>query len=89
MKHIYYNLQISFVFFTGSILYFGWVTLFLKRREVLNYKRFSAVSQEKNKVMEFINGMQEIKLHNAEKQKWWGWEKGKIIQMGNRKLSSK
>ncbi len=70
----YYNLQIFFVFFTGSLLYFGWITLFLKRREALDYKRFSEVSQEQSKVMELINGMQEIKLHNAEKQKRWGWE---------------
>ena len=70
----YYNLQIFFVFFTGSILYFGWITLFLKRRKELDYKRFSEVSQEQSKVMELINGMQEIKLHNAEKQKRWGWE---------------
>lgn len=70
----YYNLQIFLVFFAGSILYFGWITLFLKRREELDYKRFSEVSQEQSKVMELINGMQEIKLHNAEKQKRWGWE---------------
>lgn len=70
----YYNLQIFFVFVAGSILYFGWITLFLKRREALDYKRFSEVSQEQSKVMELINGMQEIKLHNAEKQKRWGWE---------------
>lgn len=70
----YYNLQIFFVFFAGSILYFGWITLFLKRREALDYKRFSEVSQEQSKVIELINGMQEIKLHNAEKQKRWGWE---------------
>ena len=70
----YYNLQIFFVFFTGSILYFGWITLFLKRRKELDYKRFSEVSQEQSKVIELINGMQEIKLHNAEKQKRWGWE---------------
>lgn len=70
----YYNIQIFFVFFAGSILYFGWITLFLKRREVLDYRRFSEVSQEQSKVMELINGMQEIKLHNAEKQKRWGWE---------------
>ncbi|ESU29691.1 ABC transporter-like protein [Flavobacterium limnosediminis JC2902] len=70
----YYNLQIFLVFFAGSILYFGWITLFLKRREALDYKRFSEVSQEQSKVMELINGMQEIKLHNAEKQKRWGWE---------------
>ena len=70
----YYNLQIFLVFFAGSILYFGWITIFLKRREELDYKRFSEVSQEQSKVMELINGMQEIKLHNAEKQKRWGWE---------------
>ena len=70
----YYNLQIFLVFFAGSVLYFGWITLFLKRREELDYKRFSEVSQEQSKVIELINGMQEIKLHNAEKQKRWGWE---------------
>ena len=70
----YYNLQIFFVFFAGSLLYFGWITIFLKRREELDYKRFFEVSQEQSKVIELINGMQEIKLHNAEKQKRWGWE---------------
>ncbi|WP_298118880.1 peptidase domain-containing ABC transporter [Flavobacterium sp.] len=70
----YYNLQIFTVFFIGSFFYFLWVTLFLKRREKLDYKRFSEVSQEQSKVIELINGMQEIKLHNAEKQKRWGWE---------------
>jgi ATP-binding cassette subfamily B protein len=70
----YFNLQIFLVFFVGSVFYFGWITLFLKRREALDYKRFAEVSNEQNKVMELINGMQEIKLHNAEKQKRWGWE---------------
>jgi ATP-binding cassette subfamily B protein len=70
----YYNLTIFAVFFAGSFLYFLWVVLFLKRREKLDYKRFAEVSQEQSKVIELINGMQEIKLHNAEKQKRWGWE---------------
>jgi ATP-binding cassette subfamily B protein len=70
----YFNLQIFLVFFLGSVLYFAWITMFLKRREVLDYKRFAEVSNEQSKVMELINGMQEIKLHNAEKQKRWGWE---------------
>ncbi len=70
----YYNMKIFAVFFVGSFLYFLWITLFLKRREKLDYKRFAEVSQEQSKVMELINGMQEIKLHNAEKQKRWGWE---------------
>ena len=40
----YYNLKIFAVFFVGSFLYFFWVTLFLKRRAKLDYKRFSEVS---------------------------------------------
>ena len=70
----YYNVSIFIVFFVGSFFYFLWVILFLKRRERLDYKRFSEISQEQSKVIELINGMQEIKLHNAEKQKRWGWE---------------
>jgi ATP-binding cassette subfamily B protein len=71
---LWYSTQIFAVFFVGSTFYFIWVVLFLKRRKDLDYKRFSRMSNEQSKVMELINGMQEIKLHNAEKQKRWGWE---------------
>ena len=70
----YYSLQIFGIFVIGSFLYFLWIILFLKKRRDLDYKRFSQVSQEQSKVIELINGMQEIKLHNAEKQKRWSWE---------------
>ena len=70
----YYNMTLFLIFLVGSILYFLWIAVFLKKRKDLDYKRFSQVSQEQSKVIELINGMQEIKLHNAEKQKRWGWE---------------
>lgn len=70
----YYSLAIFGIFIVGSILYFAWILIFFKKRRDLDYKRFSQVSQEQSKVIEIINGMQEIKLHNAEKQKRWGWE---------------
>jgi ATP-binding cassette subfamily B protein len=70
----YYSLWIFAIFLLGSILYFAWVFLFLKKRATLDYKEFSQISQEQSKVIELINGMQEIKLHNAEKQFRWEWE---------------
>ncbi len=70
----YYSLQIFAVFVIGSILYFAWVLFFFKKRKELDYKRFSQVSQEQSKVIELINGMQEIKLHNAERRMRWNWE---------------
>ena len=70
----YYSLTIFLIFLGGSIIYILWVLYFMKRRRELDYKRFAQLSQEQSTVIELINGMQEIKMHNAEKQKRWGWE---------------
>lgn len=71
---IYYSLTIFLIFLGGSIIYILWVLYFMKRRRELDYKRFAQLSKEQSTVIELINGMQEIKMHNAEKQKRWGWE---------------
>ena len=67
----FYSMTIFTVFFIGSALYFIWILFFLKQRADLDYKRFNQNSQNQSKVMELITGMQEIKLHNAERQKRW------------------
>lgn len=70
----FYNLYIFLIFLVGSIAYFIWIAIFLKKRAKLDYKRFTQISEEQSKVIELINGMQTIKLNNAEKRKRWGWE---------------
>lgn len=69
-----YDYRLFAVYLIGAILYVAWISFFLKKRKELDYKMFSQVSQEQSTVIELINGMQEIKMHNAEKQKRWGWE---------------
>lgn len=71
---LFYNSTIFFIFFGSSILYIAWVSFFLKRRAVMDYKRFALEAQNQEKVLELINGMQETKLHNAEQHKRWSWE---------------
>lgn len=70
----WYSGIIFAVFLAGSLVYVAWVWLFMQRRRDLDYKRFAQMSAEQSKVIELIAGMQEIKLHNAERQKRWGWE---------------
>lgn len=82
----YYSSTIFTTFFILSVLYFIWVTFFLKKRREIDYKRFSQVSVEQSKVIELINGMQEIKTNNAERQKRWDWE---FIQIKLFKISIK
>lgn len=71
---LFYDYRLFLVYLIGASLYVLWITFFLKKRKKLDYKRFSQVSQEQSKVIELINGMQEIKMHNAEKKKRWDWE---------------
>ena len=71
---ILYDWRIFLIFFFGSLFYFLWVIIFLKKRKDLDYKRFAVMGEERSKVIELINGMQDIKLHNAEKEKRWSWE---------------
>lgn len=85
----HYSLQIFTVFVVGSTLYFAWVLFFFKKRKELDYKRFSQVSEEQSKVIELINGMQEIKLHNAERQMRWSWEfiQARLFKVANKSLT--
>lgn len=70
----FYSLKLLCVFFIASVLYVLWIVLFLKKRKVLDYKRFSLASNEQSNLYQLITGMQEIKLNNCENQKRWEWE---------------
>lgn len=71
---VIYSVPVFIIFLIGSTIYFLWVRIFLKKRKDLDYKRFVEISDERSKVIELIQGMQEIKLHNAERKKRWSWE---------------
>lgn len=69
-----YNLTILGIFLLGSIIYTGWVLLFMRQRRKLDYIRFQEAAANQSNIVQLINGMQEIKLNNCEKQKRWEWE---------------
>jgi len=71
---VIYNVQLFFVFCIGSIIYFIWIQFFLKIRRKINYQTFYLSAKENNATLQLIQGMQEIRLNNAEKQKRWDWE---------------
>lgn len=69
-----YNGLILLIFVLGSVLYFIWILIFLKRRRELDHKRFSQLTKNQNSIIQLVAGMQEIKLNNSEKTKRWEWE---------------
>lgn len=70
----FYNFFIFLVYISGAAAFFLWVLLFQKRRADLDFKLFSESSEEQKKVIELVEGMQELKLNNAEREKRGGWE---------------
>ena len=87
---LFYNKLIFAIFLVGSLLYGLWMTLFLRRRKVLDYELFEQQAINNNKTYEFITSMQEIKLQDCEQRRRWEWEDTQVdlfnVQMKSLKL---
>lgn len=71
---VFYNLGVFAVFLFGTLLYAGWIVLFLEKRRLLDYKFFEQAGRNRNVTNQLIDGMQEIKLQGCEQRKRWEWE---------------
>lgn len=69
-----YQFKLFVIFLISSTIYILWITLFLRKRRALDFKRFDQASKEQSNLYQLITGMQEIKLCNCERQKRWKWE---------------
>lgn len=69
-----YNTSIFAVFALCSLIYAVWIILFLRKRKQLDYLYFEKQAANNNKTLQFIIGMQEIKLQDCEQRRRWEWE---------------
>ncbi len=69
-----FSTKILLIFVLGSLLYVGWVSLFMKSRARLDHQRFKLMSKSGSKLINIVNGMQEIKLTQSELSTRWDWE---------------
>lgn len=69
-----YNKLIFSVFLIGSVVYAGWMLIFLSKRKVIDYEMFEKQAINNNYTYQFITSMQEIKLQDCEKRRRWEWE---------------
>ncbi|HEU5289531.1 MAG TPA: peptidase domain-containing ABC transporter [Cyclobacteriaceae bacterium] len=85
----YYNSVVFLVFLVSSVLYIGWIIIFLDKRRQLDYKKFQISAQEQSATIQMIQGMQEIKLQNCGRQVRWKWERiqAKLFKVNMKGLS--
>jgi ATP-binding cassette subfamily B protein len=70
---VYYHISLFLVFLSGTILYIGWIFLFLKRRKRLDMKYFEESVINQNEIIQLIDGIEEIKVNNLQQRKKWDW----------------
>lgn len=80
---------IFIVFLAATLIYLIWVFYFLSKRKELDYKRFDEMAVNQSAMIQMIHGINDIKLHNAEKIKRWEWERiqAKIFRLNKRYLN--
>ena len=69
-----YDKLIFAVFLAGSAAYGIWISVFLRRRKVIDYELFEQQAINQNRTFQFITSMQEIKLQDCERRRRWEWE---------------
>ena len=69
-----YNRLIFLIFLIGSILYGGWMALFLRCRKVIDSELFEQQGANNTKTYQFLSSLQEIKLQDCEQRRRWEWE---------------
>lgn len=70
-----FSVKILLLFIGGSFLYILWVSLFMRSRARLDQERFRKMALSGNKLINIVNGMQEIKLTQTDLAMRWDWEK--------------
>ena len=70
----YFNFIIFVIFLIGSLLYIGWLLLFMKKRKIIDYQIFEQQAINDNRTYQLIQGMQEIKLQGCSHRMRWDWE---------------
>lgn len=80
----YYNIFVLTIFVVGNTLYVVWISFFMRYRRELDIKRFNQSAMEQSKMIQLVQGMQDIKLNNCERQKRWEWERiqVRLFQIG-------
>lgn len=84
-----YDGVIFSIFLGSTLLYITWISLFMRKRRDLDAKRFEMAAQERDKLVQIVQGMPDVKLANAEMPKRWDWEllRARLFRQNMRSLA--
>lgn len=69
-----YNYTIFIIYICGSIMYGCWISIFMRKRRILDYELFDLQTKNQDKTIQLVTSIQEIKLQDCEDRQRWIWE---------------
>jgi ATP-binding cassette subfamily B protein len=69
-----YSPTILAIFMAGNALYVSWVLLFMGKRRELDEEAFALNADNQSKIIQMLDGIEDIKLNNNERERRWDWE---------------
>lgn len=69
-----YSHLIFGIFMLGSLVYGGWICLFLMKRKALDYEKFEREADNQNVTVQFLGSVRDIKLYDCQRRRRWEWE---------------
>ncbi|MDT0677793.1 peptidase domain-containing ABC transporter [Autumnicola musiva] len=94
----YFSSSITSIFVLGTILFFSWSLLFMKKKEVLDNQLFDLNRKDQSLFLQIILAVSEIKLNNSEKRRKGEWEsnqkdlfrlKSRILRVGQTQIKGR
>ncbi len=70
----FFDTTIALVFLVGTILYFIWILLFLKKRKKIDYEIFHAFAEQQSILIGIFDNMEEIILNGSQKRRKNQWQ---------------
>ena len=70
----FYHWMLLVVFLVFAVATAVWLMFFMNQRKILDNKRFTIETKERDKFVEIVGGVQEIKIQGIERRKRWEWE---------------
>ena len=71
------------LFLAASLIYFVWITFFLRKRKNIDLERFQYASTDQSLVLQILNGMHDLKINNSQQFFHDKWKDNKMESFGN------
>lgn len=72
---VHYSALLFVIFCLVSVVYVSWVWSFMRRRKVLDYERFGALTESQDEIIQNVRGIGEIKLNNLSASRLASWKR--------------